>query len=134
MEDCGVDAITLKEFLRSGRASPPDLAQTIGTSLGEFIGGMHEWSKINPDGILDFFDKSAQGKQLSGWVTYGRLLPTLDPTAEDAPPKLLDPPLEVHDSDLQAIAKIADEVQADMISARDIVSPSIILCNMGLTP
>lgn len=122
MEDCGTDAVTLKDFLRSGEASPPGLAQTIGTSLGEFIAAMHEWSKSNPDGILDVFDKSVQAKKLSGWATYGRLLPTLDPTAEDIPPKLLDPPLEVDDSDLKAIAQIADELQADMMSARDVVS------------
>ena len=122
MEDSGTDAVTLKDFLRSGKASPPGLAQTIGRSLGEFIAAVHEWSKTNPNGLLDVFDTSVRPGKLSGWLYYGRLLSTLDPTAENVPPTLLDPPLDVHDSDLQVITKIADELQAEMRSTRDVVS------------
>jgi len=123
MEDCGTDIVTLKDFLLLGKASSPGLAETIGRSLGEFIASMHEWSKSNPDGILDFFNGNEQARKLSAWVTYGRLIDTLKQTGDHVPPALSDPPLEVEESDLQVISTIADELEKDMMSARNIVSP-----------
>ena len=53
MEDCGADVITLRELLCSGSACSATLAETIGTAVGDFIALAHEWSRSNPDGILD---------------------------------------------------------------------------------
>ena len=62
MEDFGPDVVTLVDFLCSGDASAPGVAESIGTALGEFVLLLHEWSRSNPDGVLDAFDKNIQGK------------------------------------------------------------------------
>ena len=53
VEDYGADVITIRELLCSGSACSTTLAETIGTAVGDFIALAHEWSRSNPDGILD---------------------------------------------------------------------------------
>jgi hypothetical protein len=133
MEDCGTQNVTLKEFLRSGQGSAPGLAESIGTSLGEFIASMHQWGKKNPDGILDVFATSTYAKEISVFTTYGRLMDTLELKGDNIPPKLMDPPIEVDKADLEVVSKIVDELTSDMMAARDVVSyPQIVLLTLGL--
>ncbi|GLB43504.1 putative phosphotransferase enzyme family protein [Lyophyllum shimeji] len=125
MEDCGPGTLTLKDFLREGRASSTpdaaDLAEIIGASLGRFIGAMHAWSRADPDGMLSLFAENTQALQLSPWATYGRVVQTLRPgEGDDVPPALADPPFAVRDADVDVVRKVAGEMSAAMMAARDI--------------
>jgi len=62
MEDYGADTISLREFMESSDSSFPALAETIGTAAGKFIASVHEWSRSNPDGVLDRFEKNDRGR------------------------------------------------------------------------
>ena len=68
------DCVALEDFLCSGF---PGVAETVGTALGEFISFLHEWSRSNPDGIFDAFDKNMQGKKAAAELYYDRLVATL---------------------------------------------------------
>ncbi|KAF5378573.1 hypothetical protein D9615_007124 [Tricholomella constricta] len=123
MEDCGIDALTLKEFMRRGSGSEsaaPGLAATIGTSLGRFLGAMHAWSRADPDGILELFAKNLQALRLSAWATYGRVAETLQPRAgDDVPPALTDQPIVVSESDMGIVNEVAEEMGEAITAARD---------------
>ncbi|KAG6830350.1 hypothetical protein H0H92_001143 [Tricholoma furcatifolium] len=121
MEDCGTNVLTLKDFaLRCHADASQNLASMIGKSLGKFICGMHEWSRANPDGILDIFAENTEALQLSPWATYGRLVETLKPgEGNTGLPALRDPTLVVSDADLDVVNKVASEVSTSMIAARD---------------
>jgi hypothetical protein len=124
MEDCGTDVVTLREFLCSDGASAADLAQTIGTAVGEFIAFVHEWSRSNPDNILDVFDKNLHAKRMIADLSYDRLVTTLQRTDKDDLPLLSG--LEVDPSDIRAISKLTDEYRSHLMSPRvpghDVVS------------
>ncbi|KAG6911322.1 hypothetical protein DXG01_000993 [Tephrocybe rancida] len=110
MEDCGTDILTLKDFMLQSRDdTSTTLAASIGTSLGHFIGGMHEWSRANPNGILDLFSEHKQALQVSAWATYGRLVQTLKPSkGDDVPPALADPPLVLADAEVDVVKRVAE--------------------------
>ena len=116
MEDCGADVITLREFLKSSSASSVDLGETIGTAIGKFIALVHEWSRSNPDGILDVFAKSLHAKKTIASLNYERLVPTLERTDEDDLTLLSD--LEVDPSDIQVISKLTDKYHSVLMSTR----------------
>lgn len=133
MEDCGTEILTLKEFLRQGRAASTaaapeapfapgaSLPETIGASLGHFLGAMHAWSRADPGGILKLFAENTQALQLLPWVTYGRVAQTLKPgDGDDVPPALTDPPLVVPDADVDVARKAASEMTRAMMAARDV--------------
>jgi hypothetical protein len=124
MEDCGTDVVTLREFLCSDGASAADLAQTIGTAVGEFIAFVHEWSRSNPDNIIDVFDKNLHAKRMIADLSYDRLVTTLQRTDKDDLPLLSG--LEVDPSDIRAISKLTDEYRSHLMSPRvpghDVVS------------
>ncbi|KAG6870549.1 hypothetical protein C0992_013062, partial [Termitomyces sp. T32_za158] len=72
---------------------------------------MHKRSRANPDGILEFFAKNKQALELSAWVTYGRLVQTLKPgERDDVPVSLAKSPLEVADTDLLVVKKVAEDI------------------------
>jgi hypothetical protein len=129
MEDCGEDGMTLKEFLRQGKGSSPDLAEEIGFRLGEFAGCLHRWGMQNPAGILDFFEKNQQAKRMSTWAIYGRLVSTLN--GEDALSALSDPPLEVPEEQLEVISKVGSNMSHAMSNAREFVSVVLLAKNSG---
>lgn len=116
MEDCGDDVVTLREFLSAGSASSMDLAETIGAAIGRFIALVHEWSRSNPDGILDVFEKSLHAKKTIASLNYERLVPTLLRTDEDDLTLLSD--FEVDPSDIQVISKLTDEYHSVLMSTR----------------
>lgn len=124
MEDCGSDVITLKEFLASGGASSTSVAETIGTAVGEFIATVHEWSRSNPDGILDVFDKSIHAKKIISDLNYNRLVSTLQCLDKDDLPLLSG--FESTPSELQTISKLSDEYRSHLLAPRvpglDVVS------------
>lgn len=124
MEDCGAGAVTLTEFLCSGSASFTDIAETIGTAVGKFIAIVHEWSKNNPDGILDLFDTSLHAKAMTAYLNYDRLVATLQCTDKDDLPLLSG--FEADPSDIQVISKLADEYRSHLMSTavfgQDVVS------------
>jgi 5-methylthioribose kinase len=106
MEDCGVEVVTLKQMMLE---NPPSLfvANTIGTGLGEFLGRLHAWGHDPQTSNHAFFDQNQQGKMLSGFITYGRLVSTL--TGRDDIPALSDPLLDIAQSKLDTISKLSSE-------------------------
>ena len=42
MDDCGVHAVVLKDYLLASKLSP-STARTVGAALGEFLARLHEW-------------------------------------------------------------------------------------------
>ena len=116
MEDCGADSVSLRKFLHSGYASP-GVAETIGKAVGEFIASMHEWSRANPDGVLDVFDNSLHAKKMATYTNCDLMLTSL-PHLDTNSPSLL-PDLEVAPSDIQVISKLMDEYRSRLMSARD---------------
>jgi len=125
MEDCGADAVTLRTFLDSDRALSTGLAESIGTAIGEFIALVHDWSRSNPEGILDIFDKNLDANKVMADLNYDRLVTTLQRSDKDDLPLLSD--LEVEPSDIQVISKLTDEYHLHLMSPRvpghDVVSP-----------
>jgi len=116
MEDCGTDVVTLREFLCSGGGSSVGVAETIGTAVGQFVALVHEWSRSNPDGILDTFEKSLDAKRMIADLNYNRLVTTLLGSDKDDLPFLSD--LEIDPSDIQFISKLTDEYHSHLMSAR----------------
>ena len=45
--------------------------------LGKFIGSMHEWSRTNPDNILNVFDKNVAAKEASADYYCDRIVARL---------------------------------------------------------
>ena len=125
MEDCGLNVVTLTEFLSSGAGSSVGVAESIGTAVGEFIALLHEWSRDNPDGVLDAFEKSLHAKNMLADMSYNRVVTTLLRSDKDDLPILSD--LEMDPSDIQAVSKLMEEYHSHLMSARvpghDVVSP-----------
>ncbi|KAF9532106.1 kinase-like domain-containing protein [Crepidotus variabilis] len=115
MEDAGINSMTLKAFMKEGKATPA-LATNIGRGLGAFLGGLHTWGKGN---IMAC--KSVEGNQhakdISAWYFFGRITETLR-GAEDVP-KLSDPPLDIRESDFQVLDKIQEDTRIAMLAAQD---------------
>ena len=118
IEDCGEDALTLKELVRQGKVSV-DLAAEIGKSVGHFLGSLHVWGRENPD-ILGLFKGNEQAVKMSSWVTYGRLVSTLN--GEAGLVALSDPPITMSESQSQIIAKVVSDMQFAMNTAHEFVS------------
>ncbi|KAJ7029879.1 kinase-like domain-containing protein [Mycena alexandri] len=113
MEDCGENSINLKSLLVS---APPSvtIAQDIGRALGQFLGRLHSWGTNEP-AMLDFFDQNEQAKEITAWVTYGRILPTLTSGNVPAVAFLPEP---VPESDLDDIRAIIAERTAEINTSR----------------
>lgn len=131
MEDCGPDVITLTEYLSScGDAVSPESARAIGVALGEFLASIHNWSRSNPDGILDLFDENTQAKDVGAEFYYDRVAPTLDgsdKSSNELPPLLSDS--QTDRSNIQLISTLAQEYRSklfsDRVPGRDVVSSTV---------
>ena len=99
MDDCGDDIPTLKDLLLT---NPPSLevAEMIGNAIGEFLAYFHTQGTADKD-LLDLVSTNATARQLSSWVTHGRLVSTLN--GEAKLPALSDPPLAISEEDLKKI-------------------------------
>ena len=114
MDDCGADAVVLKDIVLAGGLSV-QTARAIGSALGEFLATLHAWGK--DEEVKGFFEGNSQARTMSAWVTYGRLVDTL--SGEDRPKALQDPPLSVGEEQLTALRGIADETADVMRTAKD---------------
>jgi hypothetical protein len=121
MDDSGVDSINLKTFMQQGKATLP-MAEQIGSAIGEFIGGMHKWGRGNA-GVLDAVRGNEQGKAMSAWVYYGRLISTLKGLGDDGQPisKLSSPTLEIGRSDMEVVEKVVEETTKAIMDVQDSV-------------
>ncbi|KAJ7122356.1 kinase-like domain-containing protein [Mycena epipterygia] len=114
MDDCGVTSRNLKDLMLTATPSPA-VAREIGSALGKFLGRLHSWGGADAS-LLDFFDKNEQGKKITAWVTYGRLISTL--TTDNLPAvALLSEP--VPESDLDDIRVIVDERTPEIMHSRE---------------
>lgn len=118
MDDCGLGSVPLKKLFADGNYSIAS-AKKIGEALGHFIKLVH--ANGNADkGILDLFKTNIQARQISAYVTYGRLVSTLN--GQDHLPALSDPPLDVEPRDLDVVGDIASKMQSEIMSAESSVS------------
>jgi len=61
---------THREFLRPGIVSSPK-SENIGAAVGQYIALIYEWSKRNPDGILDNFKNSIHATRTTADLSSG---------------------------------------------------------------
>ncbi|KAJ3845307.1 hypothetical protein F5878DRAFT_689607 [Lentinula raphanica] len=116
MEDCGSQSTTLKQFVLDGKCTL-DVAETIGSELGSFMDRVHSTiNRKNTAETCDAFEVNAEGKRISAWATYGRLVSTLK--GEDELPAL-DPPLIVEEEDMSIVSETAERVSTAILEARD---------------
>lgn len=106
MDDCGEGVPTLKVLLL---ANPPsvEIGQAIGSAIGEFLAFFHTRGTLEKE-LTDLVSGNADGRQISSWVTYGRLVSTL--SGKDNIPALSDPPLEVLKDVLDKIDTSSKEI------------------------
>ncbi|KAF5392415.1 hypothetical protein D9757_002309 [Collybiopsis confluens] len=116
MDDCGQHSITLKQFFLDGRCSL-ELAEKIGSELGEFLHRVHAINRKSNPTTCDLFAHNAEAKRISAFVTYGRLVSTL--TGQDKLPALENPPLKIEDGDLQVIREASEKTMTLVMEARD---------------
>lgn len=132
MDDCG-DAVSLKQLMLDNPPLP-SVANVIGKALGEFLGRLHTWG-VNPkESQHDLFDQNKLGKTISGFVTYGRLISTLNGKNNLA--ALSDAPLNIPQAKLEIISKLADERRHDINTCQDTLTmgdfwPGNILVNIN---
>ncbi|KAK0466335.1 kinase-like domain-containing protein [Desarmillaria tabescens] len=113
MDDCGLGTVTLKKLFTDGNYSPA-AAKMIGEALGHFIKLVHTNGNADKR-ILDLFKTNVQAKQISAYVTYGRLVSTL--SGQDRLPALSDPPLDIEAKDLEVVKDVASKMQSEIMSA-----------------
>ncbi|KAL0951673.1 hypothetical protein HGRIS_008352 [Hohenbuehelia grisea] len=117
MEDCGTTAKPLKEAMILNSISL-DNARYIGNALGEFLAKLHGWRSGWRGDHVQVFAKHQWAKDIAAWVTYGRLVSTLNGEA-DGVPALRDPGLDMSKEDLEAIRQTAETVSENMKSANE---------------
>jgi len=116
MEDCGSDTKTLDEFLRSPNTSSSDVG-IIGTALGEFAALLH-WSQGCTDRIREGFNANLQAKEMAAYGAYKYSMDTVQLTAPDIPPSLLDPrPIEVDKQLLEIASDVLNGLHCDAMSS-----------------
>jgi 5-methylthioribose kinase len=118
MDDTGLGSINFKAFMQQGGPSLT-MAKKIGESIGVFLGRLHKWGQGNKE-LCAAVKGNTQAKALSGWAYYGRLKDTLTGAAQV--PFLSDPPLDVAESDLTVIDRLAEETTRSMLQVEDSVS------------
>lgn len=119
MDDCGQEAVLLKDLLLRDGAIPISTARTIGAALGVFLAQLHAWGK--GDDVLDFFEGNAQARTLTAWATYGRVVSTVSGADSQLPAALRDPPLDIPETQLQAVAKVVERTTGMICTARETV-------------
>lgn len=114
MEDGGEDVVTLR---RLALENPPhdSLSHDIGSGLGVFLATLHEVASGSAE-MLQYFDGHREGKELSAYLTYGRVTGVL--TGDESAGPIIDPPLSLPPSDLAMISHIAAETTEAMIAAK----------------
>ncbi|KAG7099764.1 hypothetical protein E1B28_001577 [Marasmius oreades] len=117
MEDCGVDSVTLKQFLVDGRCTPA-LAEKIGGALGNFLGGLHHtWGTNNAARLLETLRGHKQAKEICVWAVYGRLGSTIK--GEDPMSNISENPPAIGETEFKRMEEIGKEISANMLSAED---------------
>lgn len=118
MSDCGENIISLKDLLLRDGAIPVSTAHAVGSALGEFLAQVHTWG--NSEEVLDFFEGNMQARTLTAWVTYGRAVSTVS-GAESRLSALQDPPLDIPETQLQAVAEVAERTADAIRTARETI-------------
>ncbi|KZP04498.1 hypothetical protein FIBSPDRAFT_806710 [Athelia psychrophila] len=136
MDDCGEDSRSLKQLMLE-QPPPVALAHTIGAALGEFLGRMHAWGVDSTASQHAYFDTNQQGKMITRYVTYDRLVSTLN--GQDHLPALSDPPLNVAQAKLDVISKVSDERRDAINRCQDTLTmgdfwPGNIVVNLQYPP
>ncbi|TDL21319.1 hypothetical protein BD410DRAFT_299299 [Rickenella mellea] len=116
MDDCGADSLTLKQLMLVNTPNE-ELARTIGKAVGEFLACIHIKGCADLD-FLKFFDRNQEGKKLSAWVTYGRLVETLTNVSRSRNgTALIDPPLSIPNDDILTIEQLSTTTTEHIVAA-----------------
>ncbi|EIN13841.1 hypothetical protein PUNSTDRAFT_95201 [Punctularia strigosozonata HHB-11173 SS5] len=131
MDDCGEAASTLKELVLSNALTPSTGSQ-IGREIGKFLARIHS-QNANTKDLCNTLDANEQGRKMSAWVTYGRLIDTLSGNSKLP---LLPAPAEVAASDLEFIRGLAGRTIERINTAHGTVThgdfwPGNILVKLG---
>jgi hypothetical protein len=123
MDDCGMTAVTLKQYLLdftedNASVRIPEVEKAC-TAVGHFIRQLHTQSRLDLEAI-QVFDANEQGKDISAWVTYGRIMQTL--TGSESLELLGHDSLNVSEEDLKTIEGIIAETTRVMLNAKDTAS------------
>uniref|UniRef100_A0A0W0FMF3 protein-serine/threonine phosphatase n=1 Tax=Moniliophthora roreri TaxID=221103 RepID=A0A0W0FMF3_MONRR len=118
MDDCGAESITLKQFVLDGRCTL-NLAEKIGSAIGTFLGGLHHtWGRRGAEHLLEALKKNEQGKALSAYAVYQRLMSTITPGA-DPMSLICDNPPEVSEEEKKVLEEVAKTVIEGIMSAEE---------------
>lgn len=117
MDDCGEGVLNLKELMLTETMSL-EVAEEVGTALGEFIGKLHVRGKQDSE-MIDFLSGNQSGRSLSVFATYGRLVSTL--SGEDGLKVLSDPPLGVSEEDMIVVEEIAKVKSQEVMTSMETV-------------
>lgn len=118
MDDCGAEAMTLKQLLKEGLLDIP-ACRIVGRELGAFLATIHRECMKDQE-LMQYLDQNTEMKRLSAMMTYGRLVDTLTGKRKgqigDA---VVDPPLakSLPEGTIQAVEMIVQETSQAIIGA-----------------
>lgn len=87
MEDAGPNARNLKDLLRKSPLSE-SASRDLGAALGRFLAALHIRGSADVE-LLNAVRKNDFGRQITSWITYGRLVDTIKSSCQDT--KLVEP-------------------------------------------
>jgi len=116
MEDCGPTSRNLKQVFLEEKVTP-ELARTIGTELGSFMATLHKKGSANKE-LMAMCVKNERMKELSAWVTYGRLADTIVGKDIEGEGAVVDPPLTLNPEDLATVKKIEEETTKAIVESK----------------
>lgn len=129
MDDCGQGVLNLKELMLTD-PPPLEVAETIGTALGEFIGKLHSRCTGKEEGVggggghsemVDFVNGNQVARSISALVTYGRLVPTLTGQEAGGLEYKPDPPLDVSPEEMTVVEEIAKVKSEQVMTSMETV-------------
>lgn len=122
MEDAGQGTETLKQLLLDNVLDVP-LAEEIGRAVGSFLAALHHWGAA--DAQIDarrVIGEHSFARQVSVYLTYGRVLDTIAPGPDHSNiPDLQNPPLPVDAAILSKVRKIASAKEKEIEQANDTI-------------
>jgi hypothetical protein len=121
LEDCGTDTIPLIDLTFTDKFAAPGVAKMIGQTLGDFLASLHEWSKDNPDGILDVFNTALHAKSCTARWHRDDFMQMIQLEGDDIPALLLENEFKVDNSDFWIASKIAEDFERAIMSIQDTV-------------
>ena len=124
MDDCGVSGDNLKQIFIDDANKPAhsklltdELCKKLGSDLGSFLAAVHRDGSRDEE-LMETCAGNVQGKQISVWATYGRLLESVAGTGDCA--NLFQTPLDASEEQLKVVAEVAKVRSSEILAAKDV--------------